>query len=114
LAGSGIAVIGAGMIGAAHAAGYRQHLARFPGLGATLDTVCDAGAAQAEKLALTYGFARTTADWQSVVADPRIGIVSVCLPNFLHTEVTRAALQAGKHVLCEKPLALGAAEARET
>ena len=111
---SGIAIIGAGMIGAAHAAGYRHHLARFPGLGASLETICDANAAQAEKLAATYGFARTAGDWREVLADPAIGIVSVCLPNFLHTEVTRAALAAGKHVLCEKPLALRAAEARET
>ena len=42
---SGIAIIGAGMIGAAHAAGYRHHLARFPGLGASLETICDANAA---------------------------------------------------------------------
>ena len=111
---TGIAIIGAGMIGAAHASGYRQHIARFRGLGATLDTVCDANAAQAERLAATWGFARTATDWQAVIADPGIGIVSVCLPNFLHTEVTQAALRAGKHVLCEKPLALAAAEARDT
>jgi predicted dehydrogenase len=79
-----------------------------------LATVCDANTAQATRLASTYGFERTMADWQKVVADPDIAIVSVCLPNFLHTEVTRAALRAGKHVLCEKPLALRAAEARET
>lgn len=111
---SGIAIVGAGMIGAAHASGYRQHIARFPGLGATLDTVCDASPAQAGKLAATWGFGRTASDWRAVIEDPAIGIVSVCLPNFLHTEVTQAALRAGKHVLCEKPLALSAADARET
>ncbi len=114
MSGNGIAIIGAGMIGAAHAAGYRHYIARFEGLGATLATVCDANAGQAAKLASTYGFARKAADWRDVIADPDIGIVSVCLPNFLHTEVAQAALTAGKHVLCEKPLALHAAEARET
>lgn len=111
---TGIAIIGAGMIGAAHASGYRQHIARFPVLGATLDTVCDTNAAQAERLVAAWGFAHSATDWRAVIADPAIGIVSVCLPNFLHTEVTQAALRAGKHVLCEKPLALAAAEARDT
>ncbi|MBE7210357.1 MAG: Gfo/Idh/MocA family oxidoreductase [Gluconacetobacter diazotrophicus] len=111
---AGIAVIGAGMIGAAHAAGYRHHLPRFGSAGFRLDTVCDVAAAQAGTLAGAYGFERVATDWREVIGDPRIGIVSVCLPNFLHTEVTRAALAAGKHVLCEKPLALRAEEALET
>ena len=114
MATNGIAIIGAGMIGAAHAAGYRTYLPRIEGLSARLDVVCDANAELAAKLARNWGFARTIADWRAVVDDPEIGIVSVCLPNFLHTEVTQAALRAGKHVLCEKPLALTAREARGT
>jgi predicted dehydrogenase len=114
MSGTKIAIIGAGMIGAAHAAGYRHHLARFPGLSLRLGVVCDANAAPAASLAATYGFEGTATDWRQVVDDPEVGIVSVCLPNFLHTEVTQAALKAGKNVLCEKPLALSAAEARET
>jgi predicted dehydrogenase len=109
-----IAVIGAGMIGAAHAAGYRNFLPRVDGLSGHLDVVCDANVELAAKLAKNWGFARTVADWRAVVEDHEISIVSVCLPNFLHTEVTQAALRAGKHVLCEKPLALSAREARET
>jgi predicted dehydrogenase len=111
---NGIAVIGAGMIGAAHAAGYRTYLPRVEGLSARLDTVCDANGELAAQLARNWGFARTVANWRAVIDDPEIGIVSVCLPNFLHTEVTQAALNAGKHVLCEKPLALTAHEARGT
>jgi predicted dehydrogenase len=114
VAANGIAIIGAGMIGAAHAAGYRTHLPRVAALGATLDVVCDVNIEAAGKLASTWGFDRTAADWQAVLADTSIGIVSICLPNFLHTEVAQAALRAGKHVLCEKPLALSAHDARAT
>jgi predicted dehydrogenase len=102
------------MIGAAHAAGYRTYLPRIAGLSAELDVVCDANAELAAKLARNWGFARVVHDWRAVVDDPEVGVVSVCLPNFLHTEVTQAALKAGKHVLCEKPLALSAREARGT
>ncbi|HEX5445162.1 MAG TPA: Gfo/Idh/MocA family oxidoreductase [Pirellulales bacterium] len=50
--------------------------------------------------------------WQDLLADPNIDLVDVCLPPKLHAEVTVAALKAGKHVLCEKPIALTVAEAR--
>ncbi len=110
---TGIAIIGAGMIGAAHASGYRTHLPRT-GLDARLATVCDMSEAQAGALAKTWGFEGTASDWREVIADPEIGIVSVCLPNFLHGEVARAALAAGKHVLCEKPLATTLPDARAT
>jgi predicted dehydrogenase len=49
-------------------------------------------------------------NWRELVADPNIEAVTICLPTDLHAEVTIAALQAGKHVLCEKPMALTAAE----
>lgn len=110
----GIGIVGAGMIGAAHAFGYRNHLPQFtrrlPGI--TLDTVADPNEEMATKLAETFGFTRTAKDWNDVIANPKIGIVSVALPNFLHVEAVEAALAAGKHVLCEKPLALSAKDAR--
>jgi len=108
----GIAIIGAGMIGAAHAAAYRQFAHRFGDGSGKLDTVCDMNAEMARNLAANWGFERIASDWKVVIADPDIDVVSVCLPNYLHTEVTLAALHAGKHVLCEKPLALDAASAR--
>jgi len=103
----GIAIIGAGMIGGAHANGYRTYLPRYAGSlpGAKLSVVCDSNPDMATSLARIWGFERTETDWKAVLADPTIGIVSVCLPNFLHAEVTEAALAAGKHVICEKPLA---------
>lgn len=110
----GIGIVGAGMIGAAHASGYRNHMPRFstklPGL--QLKTVADPNDSAAKHLADNYGFSQTAKDWKEVIADPEIGIISVALPNFLHVEAVEAALAAGKHVLCEKPLALTASEAR--
>lgn len=111
--GSAIAVIGAGMIGAAHAFGYKVGIDRFSKRlgGLRLKTVCDANGDLAASMASTWGFETVASDWKTVLADSDIGIVSVCLPNFLHAEVTLAALAAGKHVICEKPLALDAATA---
>jgi predicted dehydrogenase len=51
-------------------------------------------------------------NWQNLVADPKIDLVDVCLPPKMHVEVTIAALRAGKHVICEKPIALEPADAR--
>ena len=59
------------------------------------------------------GFARSTGDWRELVADPAVDIVDICSPNYLHREMALAAIAAGKHVWCEKPLALDAAEAKD-
>lgn len=106
----GIAVIGAGMIGAAHASGYRLHLPGVSGSDGSLHTICDLNPLQARTLATRYGFAHSSTDWRATIAHPEIGILSICLPNHLHAEATEAALRAGKHVLCEKPLALTAGQ----
>ncbi|MBM3599591.1 MAG: Gfo/Idh/MocA family oxidoreductase [Alphaproteobacteria bacterium] len=109
----GIAVIGAGMIGAAHASGYRAHIGRFgKELELHLATVCDTREEAAKSLASTYGFRNWVTDWRTVMADERVRIVSIALPNAAHVEVASAAIEAGKHMLCEKPLALSAAAAR--
>jgi predicted dehydrogenase len=110
----GIAIAGAGMIGAAHASAYRNYLPRFsdrlPGL--KLACIADGNAVLAQTLARNYGFETTVPDWKAAIDNPDVGIVSIALPNFLHLEAVEATLTAGKHVLCEKPLALNAADAR--
>ncbi|MCB9992131.1 MAG: Gfo/Idh/MocA family oxidoreductase [Hyphomicrobiaceae bacterium] len=111
MAGNGIAIIGAGMVAGAHAYGYRAFAPRFAEMDLALSVVCDANSDLARRLADTYGFERVERSWQSVLKDPSISIVSICLPNFLHKQVALAALAAGKHVLCEKPLALNSREA---
>ena len=57
--------------------------------------------------------ARIETSWQAVVNDPEIDLIDICLPDNLHYEVAKAALLAGKHVYCEKPLADTAEQARE-
>ena len=78
-----------------------------------LAVLCDTPLERAEAMARQFGFARATDDWRSVVADPAVGLVSITTPNRLHREMALAAVAAGKHVWCEKPMALTLAEAEE-
>lgn len=66
-----------------------------------------------ERFASRYGIGRVHEGYQSLLADPEVDAVYIPLPNGLHGRWTRAALEAGKHVLCEKPFTADAAEARE-
>lgn len=58
-----------------------------------------------------FGIAAEYADWSELIADPKIDLVSICLPNDMHTPAALAALRKGKHVICELPAALNAAGA---
>lgn len=108
----GAALIGTGFIGKAHAMAYR---AAHAVLGDTppvrLAALCDVPAARAEATAAQFGFARATDDWRTLIDDKNVDIISITTPNHLHAEITLAALAAGKHVWCEKPLALNMADA---
>ncbi|NLV92828.1 MAG: Gfo/Idh/MocA family oxidoreductase [Firmicutes bacterium] len=73
---------------------------------------CDIVPERADAMVELYG-GKAYTDWKDVVADPKIDAIVVCLPNYLHAPVTIAALKAGKHVLCEKPMATSAEEAEE-
>src|SRR6476619_4785221 len=103
----GVAVIGAGMAGRSHAAGYRTAPTLYgPGLPEVrLVAVADANEALAAETARRYGYQRSESSWQAVAAADDIDVVSVVLANPLHREVVEGLLAAGKHVLCEKPLA---------
>ena len=70
-----------------------------------LVVLADADASAAARAAYALGFSRSTGDWSQLVRDPDIGIVSVTTPNTLHRPMALAAIAAGKHVYCEKPLA---------
>jgi predicted dehydrogenase len=109
----GVAVIGGGMIGGAHAFAYlAQHTILPSRVGRVrLVKAVDVDANAAAGLALRFGFEETGSDWKDLLEDRRIDVVSIALPNFMHHEVAKAFLLAGKHVLCEKPLAMSPREA---
>jgi predicted dehydrogenase len=75
--------------------------------------VCDVNPETAKTAAEKYSVGKTYTDYRQLLADPEIDAVSVATPNAYHMQPTIDALQAGKHVLCEKPLAMNAAEARK-
>jgi predicted dehydrogenase len=109
----GVAVIGAGMAGRAHLNGYRQAATLYDaGLPEVrLVAVADAHEPFARDAARRYGYRRAETDWRTVVEADDIDAVSVVVANPLHREIVEALLAAGKHVLCEKPLAPSVADA---
>ncbi|SDQ21206.1 Gfo/Idh/MocA family protein [Quadrisphaera sp. DSM 44207] len=113
-AGLGVAVIGAGMAGRAHAQGYRTATSLY----ATdlppvrLVAIADAHEPFARDAATRYGYERAETSWQAVAQADDVDVVSVVVANHLHREVVEGLLGAGKHVLCEKPLAPSLEDAR--
>jgi len=110
----GVAVIGAGMAGRAHAHGYRSAGTVFsPGLPPVrLVSVADINEELAADTARRYGFERSDTSWQAIVKADDVDVVSVVVANHLHREVVTELAAAGKHVLCEKPLAPTSADAQ--
>jgi predicted dehydrogenase len=103
-----IGIIGSGGIAqACHMPGY----ASMPDL-CEMVAVCDINPDTADHAAGKFGISRTYTDYRDLLADPDIDAVSVATPNAYHLEPTVAALHAGKHVLCEKPLAMNAEEGK--
>lgn len=75
-------------------------------------TVVDISEALAKEAAARYGFDSYSSDWRRVVEDPEIDIIDIVTPNNSHAEIAIAAAKAGKHIICEKPLAITAEEAK--
>ncbi|MGQ9683451.1 MAG: Gfo/Idh/MocA family protein [Anaerolineae bacterium] len=111
----GIGMIGYGMIGRMHALGLRELNLMYPGQlpRLRLAAVCTAREATACAAAEEAGFATGCCDLESLVRRPDVDVVLCLAPNDLHRPAVLAAIAAGKPVLCEKPLALNLAEARE-
>ena len=103
----GVAVIGAGMAGRAHAAGYRSATTLYDaGLPEVrLVAIADVNTAFAADTAQRFGYQRAESGWEAVAAAPDVDVVSVVVANPLHRRIVEGLLAAGKHVLCEKPMA---------
>lgn len=102
-----IVIVGAGF------AGRVVHLPGYSAVGAPVAAICDLMTDRAQQLADQFNIPRVYSDWREMIDKEQPDIVSVCLPNSAHRGVTLAALEAGAHVLCEKPLATNVAEAHE-
>ncbi|MFB2597038.1 Gfo/Idh/MocA family protein [Herbiconiux sp. P17] len=105
-------MVGYGFMGAAHSQGWRV-APRFFDLGATPEMAVLVGrdADRTAAAAENWGWAETSTDWRATIARDDIDVVDIVTPGDSHAEIAIAALEAGKHVLCEKPLANSVAEA---
>ena len=114
----GIGIIGTGFMGKAHALAFGAVRAVFadsvvPMAAPRLEMICDTPEQRAIDKADQFGFSRATGDWHQLVNDARVDVVCITTPNRLHHEMALAAIAAGKHVYCEKPLALTLEQARQ-
>ena len=110
----GIGIVGGGYMGKAHAVAMSAVAALFDtALRPSLEMICTTTPQGAAEKARQFGFARATADWRVLVADPRVEAVVIASPQETHRDIALAAFAAGKHVFCEKPLGLGLSDSRE-
>ena len=109
------ALIGGGFMGKAHAAALATLpiYAWPPPFLPVRAVVAEATDELAEEARIRLGFERASSEWRTVLEDPDVDVVDVVLPNHLHHDVVLAALAAGKHVICEKPLATSVEGCRE-
>ncbi|MEX5717783.1 Gfo/Idh/MocA family protein [Geodermatophilus maliterrae] len=107
-------VIGFGWMGRVHAQAYARVRHHFPDLGVVpqLVAVADDVPGRAEQAADQFGFASATTDWHRLLADPRVELVSVTAPNWLHRELGVAVAEAGRHLWIEKPVGTTVEDAR--
>jgi predicted dehydrogenase len=99
----GLALLGCGWVADMHARAAAE-------CGHTVVAVANHRLESAERFASEHVIERVTTDWRALVSAPDVDVVIVCTPNSLHAEQSIAALAAGKHVLCEKPMATTTAD----
>jgi predicted dehydrogenase len=102
----GVGMVGYGFMGAAHSQAWRTaaHVLDLP-LTPRMVALSGRDAAAAGAAARRYGWAAAETDWRALIGRPDIQLIDICAPGDAHAEIAIAALDAGQHVLCEKPLA---------
>jgi predicted dehydrogenase len=110
-----VCLIGQKFMGRTHSNGYLKAPKFFTDLPANpvMHTIVGRNQAELNEFSQRWGWQRTSTDWKKTINDPAIDLVDVGTPNNLHAEMSIAALEAGKHVACEKPLAGSLDEARQ-
>ena len=108
----GVAAIGYAFMGKAHSNAWRNVASFFDVPGFEQKVLVGRDAEAVAEAAAKYGWTESATDWRSVIERDDIHIIDICAPGWMHAEIAIAALEAGKHVLVEKPLAntLGEAE----
>lgn len=109
-----LGLIGSGFMGKAHVFGFAtaERVFDLP-YSIEMDTIADVTPERADIARYDFGFRKSTGNWHDLIADPEIDIIDITAPNALHYEMALAAIHAGKHVYCEKPLAPRTTEALE-
>ena len=95
-----VGTVGAGYAAYLHGNGYEK----VSGITVRLKTVCDLNLELAKKVQQRFGYEQAVSDYHEMLADPEIDVIDIVVPPFLHTTVAMEAMEAGKHVICEKPL----------
>lgn len=112
MAGTGVGVIGTGYMGKCHALAWNAVASVFGDVERPrLVGLAEIDADLARRKAVELGFSAGTGNWRDLLADPDIDVISITTPNQFHAEMAIAALEAGKHVWCEKPMATSLADA---
>ena len=113
----GIGILGYGFMGKAHTNAFKkisyQSRSWPPSAIPELVAICGRNKKNVEEAALKFGYDGFYTDWKEAVKDPRIDIFDNCSPDDTHCEPSIAALKEGKHVICEKPLAMNVRDAKE-
>ncbi|MEO6437477.1 MAG: Gfo/Idh/MocA family oxidoreductase, partial [Tepidisphaeraceae bacterium] len=109
-----VCLIGQKFMGRTHSNAYGQ-VGRFfdPAVLPVMHTICGRDERELNEFKTRWGWQHASTDWKKAIKDPAIGLVDIGTPNHLHAEMAIAALEAGKHVACEKPLAGTLADARQ-
>ena len=109
-----IGIIGYGFMGRTHSNAYKQVSSFFdPPLRPVLQAVCGRDEGNAKAFAERWGYESIETDWRTLIARDDIDAVDICTPNNTHAEIAIAAAEAGKMVLCEKPLAMDLKQGQE-